>query len=306
MALEPLKAPTPCPGMMNTAAKEPAHPPKIAPNETKPSRPADASSPSRKIPEKIALANLRPPQNTHPERTPSKLKPSPNAGHVRRGAPSPPKTQQKSKSEQALSLLAHEPEKPTVSQKPFVIAFTRVKSQPATQTSEEQQALKAASPPTGTTGMEPRHSTAAPATESKPAKPDHTADSPDTSKIATTEKNTPEAHPPTSGEKPGPSAARHGNGAARWRGKLLGRLERFRRYPEAARKQHQEGVVRLRFCLDRQGHVLSARIEGSSGVTTLDEEALALVRRADPLPSPPEDVSGERIELVVPVQFFLK
>jgi len=57
--------------------------------------------------------------------------------------------------------------------------------------------------------------------------------------------------------------------------------------------------------MDRDGRILSVRLERSSGFRALDEEALALPRRASPLPKPPEDVRGDPIELVVPVEFFM-
>jgi len=91
-----------------------------------------------------------------------------------------------------------------------------------------------------------------------------------------------------------------------WQSQLAGRLERYKRYPRPAQEQRQQGVVYLHFALDRQGNVLSSRIERGSGHAMLDEEALALLQRAQPLPSPPPEISGTRIELVVPIRFALR
>jgi protein TonB len=91
-----------------------------------------------------------------------------------------------------------------------------------------------------------------------------------------------------------------------WQSALLARLEQFKRYPNLAQFRHQEGVVQLRFTMDRQGHVLSAQIAKSSGYDALDDETLALIHRAEPLPPPPADVPGQTLSLTVPVQFFLK
>ncbi|CCG09716.1 energy transducer TonB family protein [Pararhodospirillum photometricum] len=96
------------------------------------------------------------------------------------------------------------------------------------------------------------------------------------------------------------------NALAQWQGRLLAHLERHKRYPSRAQSRRQEGVVSVRFVLDRQGSVLSARLENSSGYEALDQEGLALPERAQPLPSPPPGVGGERIELVVPIRFFLR
>lgn len=90
-----------------------------------------------------------------------------------------------------------------------------------------------------------------------------------------------------------------------WQGQVLGQLQRLKHYPEAALFHHQQGVVWLRFAINREGRVLSASIDKSSGVDSLDAEALALVRRAQPLPRPPADVPGERLELVAPIEFHL-
>jgi len=39
-------------------------------------------------------------------------------------------------------------------------------------------------------------------------------------------------------------------------------------------------------------------------VAALDQEALAALARAAPLPKPPVEVSGDVLDLVVPVDFF--
>lgn len=88
--------------------------------------------------------------------------------------------------------------------------------------------------------------------------------------------------------------------------RLLGHLERHKRYPRSARMRRQEGVPYVRFTMDREGIVLSARLEQASGHALLDAEALALLERAQPLPPLPPEIPGERMEIVVPVEFFLR
>jgi hypothetical protein len=41
----------------------------------------------------------------------------------------------------------------------------------------------------------------------------------------------------------------------------------------------------------------------SSGVAALDQEALALVRRADPFPPPPAEIGSDQLQFIVPVVF---
>jgi periplasmic protein TonB len=44
----------------------------------------------------------------------------------------------------------------------------------------------------------------------------------------------------------------------------------------------------------------------SSGASALDDEALALLRRAEPFPPPPPELPGARVDLTVPIRFNLR
>ncbi len=108
------------------------------------------------------------------------------------------------------------------------------------------------------------------------------------------------AAPPGIAAQPSPDAIR------RWQATLVAHLQRFKRYPSASRRDSEEGVAYLRFTMDRSGTVLVKRLDRSSGHTALDQETLALVERAQPLPPPPPEMTNERFEFVVPVQFQLR
>ena len=105
---------------------------------------------------------------------------------------------------------------------------------------------------------------------------------------------------------PGASVDPPSNTLPTWKGILLKHLERHKRYPSEAQRARQEGVTYVRFVMSRDGRVLSARIERPSGVAALDQEGLELLQRAQPLPPLPQDQPGESLEIVVPVQFFVK
>jgi protein TonB len=92
----------------------------------------------------------------------------------------------------------------------------------------------------------------------------------------------------------------------RWTSQLVALLERNKRYPPAAQVRREQGIAHVFFALDRQGHLLESRLVRSSGAAILDEEALALVARAQPFPPPPADLAGPRVALTVPIRFNLK
>jgi protein TonB len=102
---------------------------------------------------------------------------------------------------------------------------------------------------------------------------------------------------------PAPQAT--SNAPDSWEGRVLARLEKFRRYPGAARSARQQGVAYIRFRINRDGRVLSSALVRSSGYPALDQAALETLRRADPLPRVPADRPDE-IELSVPVEFFIR
>ena len=105
---------------------------------------------------------------------------------------------------------------------------------------------------------------------------------------------------------PAPPAQQISSGEPTWQGLVLGALNKVKRYPREASFRRQQGVPYIRFVMNRNGEVLSVRLERSSGFRVLDNEALALPRRAAPLPKPPKEVAGDTLELVVPVEFFMR
>lgn len=99
--------------------------------------------------------------------------------------------------------------------------------------------------------------------------------------------------------------APHGSGKD-YSSKLRSWLEAHKTYPRRARMRHEEGVVQVRFVIDRQGHVVDGAILRTSGSEALDAEVMAMLVRADPFPAAPHYLSGDRIEIAAPVEFFLR
>lgn len=90
--------------------------------------------------------------------------------------------------------------------------------------------------------------------------------------------------------------------AIRYRDALLSHVARHRRYPATARREQIEGLVEVRFVLDRTGRVHDAWVVSSSGRMILDEEALATIRRAVPMPHIPPGLP-DSIDITLPIDF---
>jgi protein TonB len=113
--------------------------------------------------------------------------------------------------------------------------------------------------------------------------------------------------PPSAAAPPTPGAAVQTRATfIRWQSALAAHLERFKRYPSAARAQGEQGMAKVAFTIDHEGHLLSSRIVQSSGSSVLDEETLAMLARAQPMPKPPGNAPDSALSFVVPVRFNIR
>jgi protein TonB len=83
-------------------------------------------------------------------------------------------------------------------------------------------------------------------------------------------------------------------------------LNRRKTYPVEARRARQQGVVTVRFTVDRQGRVSDVSIRRSSGHELLDSATLDLVQRVAPLPPMPASMPRDRITLSLPIDYSLR
>jgi protein TonB len=101
----------------------------------------------------------------------------------------------------------------------------------------------------------------------------------------------------------GQATPQNSSALAAWRSQILAVIERNKRYPETSARRGEQGVAQVFFSLDRQGRVIDSRVVRSSGASALDEEALALLRRAQPFPPVPPEILGDRVNLILPLRF---
>lgn len=136
--------------------------------------------------------------------------------------------------------------------------------------------------------------------ETKPA--DQAPPAPQTTAAPRSEKST--AAKPAA-PSPGSVAAARAQ-MAKWRDLVAARLQQNKRYPREAEARRDTGVATLTFSVNRQGHVVSSRIVKSSGHPSLDNEVMAMLHRAEPLPAFGPAMTQSVIQLTVPIQFSLR
>ncbi len=119
------------------------------------------------------------------------------------------------------------------------------------------------------------------------------------------EKPKPDAPPPAPETRAPPKSERIGQftqaASNRYDALVAGHLERFKRYPAAARGA--AGTVIVRFAINRAGAVIRSEVTKSSGHAVLDQEALAILHRASPFPAFPSEKPGDVETYAVPINF---
>jgi protein TonB len=84
---------------------------------------------------------------------------------------------------------------------------------------------------------------------------------------------------------------------------LLAHLRNYFFYPDQARERRLRGAVEVRLSLARDGQVLGAWVQTSSGEAVLDDAALELVRRAQPMPAIPRALP-DQMDVYLPLEYL--
>lgn len=133
----------------------------------------------------------------------------------------------------------------------------------------------------------------------EPKKPSETPPAPRTSAAPKAERRAPAAAAAV-----GASAAAAAAALPSYRQMLAAHLQRFKQYPSGA--NGQQGTSMLSFVVGRGGQVLSSRLARSSGNAALDAETMSMIRRAQPLPAFPREITQASMSFTVPIQFSVR
>jgi protein TonB len=93
----------------------------------------------------------------------------------------------------------------------------------------------------------------------------------------------------------------------RYAGIVRQRIDESKEYPYAARRQAQEGFVRVRFTLSRDGRLVGEPVvEKGCRYRALNAAALEAVRRAGPYPAFPGELPEESLSFSLTISFSLR
>ncbi|OYU47310.1 MAG: hypothetical protein CFE31_17470 [Rhizobiales bacterium PAR1] len=91
-----------------------------------------------------------------------------------------------------------------------------------------------------------------------------------------------------------------------WQRRIFTHIVRFKHYPEQARAKRLGGEALVSFTLDADGRVSDVQVVRSAGHALLDQAAVAVLQRANPLPKPPVQLAGSNLAFTLPMRFSAK
>lgn len=104
----------------------------------------------------------------------------------------------------------------------------------------------------------------------------------------------------------GPSEQDIENARGNYSNALAREFAKHKQYPRIAQMRGWQGTAKVELHLDASGNMTSSAISESSGFEVLDKQALEMVRKATPLPQPPDALRGREFTIIVPITFKLE
>jgi protein TonB len=92
---------------------------------------------------------------------------------------------------------------------------------------------------------------------------------------------------------------------ARYQQIISARIKQYEEYPPIAKRRRWEGTTVVQLRLAPDGKVTNIVVVEKSGYEILDEAAVNMIRKASPLPLPPEGLRGRDHTVLVPIKFRL-
>jgi protein TonB len=87
---------------------------------------------------------------------------------------------------------------------------------------------------------------------------------------------------------------------------IAAQVKKYQNYPLIAKRRFWEGTAQVRLIIGADGKVTRIELGKGTGREVLDKEALEMVRRASPLPLPPQELRGRELAVTVPIAFRLQ
>ena len=89
-------------------------------------------------------------------------------------------------------------------------------------------------------------------------------------------------------------------------GRVSAHLVKNLQYPRGVLRRNERATAYVLVTINRSGKILSYTLQTATNRRPLDEEALAVVLRSDPLPAVPPEIDIDGIPLRLPIDFYVR
>jgi protein TonB len=109
--------------------------------------------------------------------------------------------------------------------------------------------------------------------------------------------------PPPAAAATSPATVAKPDAIGQWQRAVIQRLQPYLRWPKDAPPTVRKATPVVQITIDRQGHILSAKVIGSSGYASFDSAARRVFKRARTLPAPPAEMPGDPLTFGMTITF---
>ncbi|VAV91388.1 hypothetical protein MNBD_ALPHA01-2264 [hydrothermal vent metagenome] len=101
------------------------------------------------------------------------------------------------------------------------------------------------------------------------------------------------------------SAHAEANDIKKWQKKIVKLVAKKQVYPRSAMRKELEGRAKVRVSIDRTGAIVSHEVITPTGQAVFDKEIPKLIKRINPLPTPPESLTDGQLSFVLPLSWVI-
>lgn len=92
----------------------------------------------------------------------------------------------------------------------------------------------------------------------------------------------------------------------KWQTKIVKLIAKKQVYPRSAMRKELEGRAKVRIFIDRSGAIVRHEVETGTGLEVFDKEIPKLMKRINPLPTPPASLKESQLSFVLPLSWVIR